>query len=191
MSETGGVRGRQRAPRLTWRVMACVGGVFAFGCSHQDPGAVTDASPSEASPAWTVEDWTAKDLSGRSVSLSALRGNVVLLDFWATWCAPCRQDIPDLIALQTRYADEGLIVIGMSLDTLPEEAVRDFVRKAGITYPVVLSGTEIAQAYAVEALPTKVLIDRSGQIRERKLGATSDWRAYASRVRALLAEPGP
>lgn len=172
-------------------VMACVGGVLAFGCARREAGAAAEASASATSSAGAVDDWTATDLAGRTVSLPALRGKVILLDFWATWCAPCRQDIPDLIALQKRHVDEGLVVIGMSLDTLPEEAVRDFVRKAGITYPVVLAGSEIADVYAVEALPTKVLIDRSGKIRERKVGATSDPQAYASRVRALLAERVP
>ncbi len=171
--------------------MAGVGSVWAVGCARPDSGAVKETSRPVASPAWALEDWSARDLNGQTVSLSSLRGKVVLLDFWATWCAPCRQDIPDLIALQTRYADEGLVVIGMSLDTLPEEVVRDFVRKAGIIYPVVLASSELAQAYAVEALPTKVLIDRSGRIREQKVGATSDATAYANRVRALLAERGP
>lgn len=189
MSEAGGARRRGWRLGLARIVMAWVGCVLAFGCARREAGVA--AEPTATSTVRTVDDWTAEDLTGRPVSLSALRGKVVLLDFWATWCAPCRQDIPDLIALQKRHADEGLVVIGMSLDTLPEEAVRDFVRKAGINYPVVLAGSEIADAYAVEALPTKVLMDRSGKIRERKVGATSDPQAYASRVQALLAERMP
>jgi peroxiredoxin len=76
----------------------------------------------------------------------------------------------------------------MSLDTLPAEAVRNFAQKAGINYPIVLADADMAEAYAVEMLPTTVLIDREGRIRHRKVGAMKDPEAYAANVRALLAE---
>ena len=158
-------------------VILCIGWT---GCSPREPRVAALAAPA----------WAAEDLAGAPRSLSELRGKVVLLDFWATWCAPCRQEIPEYIALQTRHAGDGLVVVGMSLDTLPVEAVREFVRKAGINYAVVVADAEIAAAYAVEALPTTVLIDREGRIRHRKVGAMTDPKAYAESVRALVAERG-
>ena len=128
------------------------------------------------------------ELNFEQLALNRSQEIPVIVDFWAPWCAPCRQEIPDYIAWQTRYASEGLVIVGMSLDTLPAEAVRAFVRKAGINYPVVLADADLAEAYAVEVLPTTVLIDREGRIRHRKVGAMTDPEAYAAEVRALLAE---
>lgn len=169
-----------------WRrglgVLAALAGLaLGSACSPRD-AAVAET------PASLAPEWTAEDLEGKARSLSELRGKVVLLDFWATWCAPCRAEIPEYIALQAKHAADGLVVVGMSLDTLPAEAVRAFVRKAGINYPVILTDGEIAATYGVQVLPTTVLIDREGRVRHRKEGAMRDADAYAGEVRALLAE---
>ncbi len=174
-------RGCRAGLGLTVALAALFICLIAPGCAPRDSRVAQPAGPE--APAWVADD-----LAGVSQSLADLRGKVVLIDFWATWCAPCRQEIPDYIAWQTRYASEGLVIVGMSLDTLPAEAVRAFVRKAGINYPVVLADADLAEAYAVEVLPTTVLIDREGRIRHRKVGAMTDPEAYAAKVRALLAE---
>lgn len=181
------MRLRWAAPgRRAWRgvivALALVATCWiASGCAPRESRVPPLAGPE--APAWEADD-----LAGIRHSLAGLRGKVVLIDFWATWCAPCRQEIPEYIAWQTRYASEGLVIIGMSLDTLPAEAVRDFAQKAGINYPIVLADADMAEAYAVEMLPTTVLIDREGRIRHRKVGAMKDPEAYAANVRALLAE---
>lgn len=181
-------RGRGRGSRaLAVLATLALGGlvpvalVLGAGCSPR-------AAQVQESPAPPAPGWTAKDLEGRPQSLADLRGKVVLIDFWATWCAPCRAEIPEYIALQAKHGADGLVVLGMSLDTLPTEAVRDFVRKAGINYPVIVTDSEIAEAYNVQVLPTTVLIDREGRVRHRKEGAMRDAEAYAGQVRALLAE---
>ena len=179
---------KARRPALVGAVRRGLVGALGLLCIGWAVGGCSPRAPRGAAPA--APAWVAEDLAGAPRSLAELRGKVVLLDFWATWCAPCRQEIPEYIALQTRYAGDGLVVVGMSLDTLPVEAVREFVRKAGINYAVVVADSEIAEAYAVEALPTTVLIDREGRIRHRKVGAMPDPKAYAESVRALLAERG-
>ena len=114
----------------------------------------------QAAPAWALPD-----LNGRTVTLSSLKGKVVLLNFWATWCPPCRTEIPDLIALQKKYADDGVVVVGVSLDETGSSAVKSFVAKNGINYPVVMGDQRTASAYGgITAIPTTFVIDRGGKV---------------------------
>ena len=125
-----------------------------------DPG----ASPA---PAWRL-----KDVDGREVSSDQFKGKVVVLDFWATWCGPCRSEIPGYVALQRKYAADGLVIVGVSLDQGGADAVRKFIADEKIDYPVVLGDDRIADGFGgVEAIPTTFIIDRHGMIRYRKVGA--------------------
>jgi thiol-disulfide isomerase/thioredoxin len=109
-----------------------------------------------------------KDVRGRTVRLSDYKGKIVLLNFWATWCPPCRAEMPDLIKLQRRYRSRGLQVIGITYP--PEEIgeVRQFIRKLKVNYPVAL-GTKEAKTLFDESdtLPVTIIIDRQGSVHDR------------------------
>jgi peroxiredoxin len=115
--------------------------------------------------------WKLKDVDGNPVTLSQFKGKVVVLDFWATWCPPCRTEIPGYVALQKKYADDGLVVVGISVDTDGVAPVRKFMKDIGINYIVVMADDAVQDAYGpLQGYPTTFIIDRDGQIRNKKLG---------------------
>jgi cytochrome c biogenesis protein CcmG/thiol:disulfide interchange protein DsbE len=110
-------------------------------------------------------DFSLKDADGKTVQLSDYRGKVVLLNFWATWCGPCKIEIPWFIDFEREHKDQGFAVVGISMDEDGWQAVRPFISEAGINYRVLLGNDSISQLYGgVEALPTTFLIDRDGRI---------------------------
>jgi len=119
-------------------------------------------------------DFTLNTLDGQEMTLSKLKGKVVLLDFWATWCAPCREAIPHLINLQKTYQEKGVEVIGMNVDKGDVETVRRFVKSMDIPYPITLTREEVSRNYGVTGLPTTILIDKEGRIRQKLLGFNSE-----------------
>jgi cytochrome c biogenesis protein CcmG/thiol:disulfide interchange protein DsbE len=114
----------------------------------------------------TAPDFTLKDISGRSISLSDYKGKVVLLEFWATWCPPCKASIPGLIELQKKYEQKGFSVVGLSIDTDTDasEKVRQFSVSNSINYPVLLSNETTPKTYNVISIPTSFLIGKDGII---------------------------
>jgi thiol-disulfide isomerase/thioredoxin len=117
-----------------------------------------------------VKAFTVHDLDGHALASADLRGKVVLVNFWATWCGPCRAEIPDLVALQKKYR-EHLQIIGVSEDEGPTEPVRRFAAEHGVNYPVVMLTPELEQIFAgVSALPTTFVIDRDGRLVQRHVG---------------------
>jgi len=117
-----------------------------------------------------VPPFTATDLDGRTVSTAALRGKVIIVNFWATWCPPCREEIPDLVALQTKYKDK-LQIIGVSQDSGSVEQVKRFAAEHGMNYPTVMSSTELETLFpGVYALPTSFIIDRDGRLAQKHVG---------------------
>jgi thiol-disulfide isomerase/thioredoxin len=116
--------------------------------------------------------WTLQDVDGKTVSSDQLKGKVVVLDFWATWCGPCRSEIPGYVELQKKYGEAGLAVVGVSLDRGGPLVVKKFVEQLKITYLIVMGDDKIAEAFGgVEAIPTTFIIDRDGTARFRKEGA--------------------
>lgn len=113
----------------------------------------------------SAPNWHLQNLEGKPVKLSDFRGKVVLLNFWATWCPPCREEIPDLISLQKQYGPRGLVVVGVAMDEGGAAVVQPFVKKMGINYPVVAGDQKTADAYGgIEGIPTTFVIDRSGKV---------------------------
>jgi cytochrome c biogenesis protein CcmG/thiol:disulfide interchange protein DsbE len=112
-----------------------------------------------------------KDLKGQTLRLEDLRGKVVLLNFFATWCAPCRQEIPDLQRLYRRFNDQGLEIVGISLDMEGARLLNPFVQYYGITYPIVLGTREVVVDYGgIRGIPTSFLIDRTGRVAKHFVG---------------------
>jgi thiol-disulfide isomerase/thioredoxin len=125
------------------------------------------------------------DLSGQKLSLEDYKGKVVLLDFWATWCGPCRIEIPEFVELQKRYRDQGLQVIGISMDDGPEP-VREFYKQFNMNYPVAMGDPKLAELYGgIFGLPTTMLIGRDGRIYAKHIGAT-DISVFEKEIRELL-----
>jgi thiol-disulfide isomerase/thioredoxin len=127
----------------------------------------------------------ARDLSGMQVSNANWNGKVVLVNFWATWCPPCREEIPELIALQKQYGDR-LQIVGISEDDDPPEKVLKFARQQGINYPIVMSTPELIAAYGgVPALPTSYVVDTKGRVVQKHAGLYP-MDSYNRDLRALL-----
>ena len=120
-----------------------------------------------------ARDFSAPDLNGRNVRLQNLRGKVVLLNFWGTWCGPCRQEFPELVRLHQRLKDRGFEIVAVDVGDDDEEAVKAFADGAGATFSIVRD-QGASSLYGVASFPTNVLIDRSGVIRFQLRGYGSD-----------------
>ena len=137
----------------------------------------------EAAPAFEL-----KDLDGKPVSLADAKGKIVLLNFWATWCGPCRAEIPDLVDLQKRYADK-LEIIALATDEDDPDMVRRFVMKSGINYRVAMTSDEVRRSYGgVAALPTSFVIDSEGRVVQKHVGL-NDPTIYELELKAILGQP--
>jgi peroxiredoxin len=153
----------------TWVVVGLVAVLamyyFVSRTDSKAKGPVRPASAAlakeEAAPGFALVD-----LNGQSVSLMDFRGKVVVLDFWATWCPPCRREIPDFVGLQTAYGPQGLQIVGIALDE--PEKVMTFARENGMNYPVLIGSDDVVAKYGgIEGIPTTFIIDRSGKIVNR------------------------
>ncbi len=165
-----------RVPAIVRAAAAGIAGTIALLASAGWPARLvaepaptpSAAAPERAAlqPGATAPLFSATRLEGGTLSLATLRGHVVLLDFWAVDCPPCRIEMPALEAIQRRYGGRGLVVIGVTeMDPTRDEALR-FVAQAGISYPILLDpGARIAALYAIEAHPTTLVIDARGQVR--------------------------
>ena len=131
---------------------------------------------------------TRKDLNGRNLNLASFRGKVVLLDFWATWCAPCQVEMPAFSQWQRQYGPQGLQVIGISMDDDPALA-RKLCTKLKLNYPVAMGDEKLGELYGgVLGLPLTYLIDRNGRVRAKFQGET-DLKTLQKQLEVLLAEP--
>jgi thiol-disulfide isomerase/thioredoxin len=134
--------------------------------------------------------WTLKDVEGKPVASSQFRGKVVVVDFWATWCPPCRTEIPGYVALQKKYGPDGLVFVGISVDgddSIP--AVKAFVKQFNINYLIVMADDSIQDKFGVtQGYPTTFIIDRDGKVQNKKVGRepTPD---YEKEILAVLKAP--
>jgi peroxiredoxin len=132
-------------------------------------------------------DFNLQDASGSNVSLSSLKGKVVLLNFWATWCEGCQVEIPWFIQFQKKFQQQGLVVVGVSMDDDGWKAVRPWIQEKGVNYPIVIGSKQLSDDYAVSGMPQTVLIDRDGKIACVESGLVKRV-ATEKRIRALLTD---
>lgn len=170
---------KTRSPYMRKRILAnvliislSVFALSAFACSAM---AVSAAS-----------DITLSDTDGKAVQLSSFKGKVIILDFFATWCPPCRQEIPDFIELQKQYGDKGLMMIGVSLT--PAEDVKPFAEKLGINYTVLVGDDKSEAAYGpIRSIPTTFIIDKEFNVARKYIGFT-DKEVFEKDVKELLSK---
>ena len=161
-------------------VSACVG-QFSLVTSTASSGFVKPQNRKMAS------DFVLNDASGKTVRLSDLRGKVVLLNFWATWCAPCRVEIPWFIEFQNASKNAGFTTLGVSLDEDGWDAARPYIEQHKINYPVVIGNDDLAQMYGAGSLPTTFIIDKAGRIAATHVGLCGKGE-YEADIRAVLNE---
>jgi len=131
-------------------------------------------------------DFTLTDLNGNSVQLSSLRGKAVVVNFWASWCGPCKEETPWLVELQKQYGPAGLQIVGIALDDSGHGAVADFAQEMRINYPVMIGNDSVADSYGgVQSLPTTFYIGRNGQVANSVLGVIDKAHIEQNITRAL------
>ena len=154
----------RRMSRSAWLMVVIALFLCSTGCENQ-----VEAGP-------VAPDFSLSTISGKTVSLDAYEGYVVLLDFWATWCPPCRMSIPELIKLQQKYKDDGFVVLGISMDDpnqVTDQDLSTFEKRARINYPILRYNQKVIADYFSDgriSLPTMFVIDREGKIREKIVG---------------------
>jgi len=142
--------------------------IALFVCAEAEKTSIFGNNSSQA------PDFTVKDLKGREISLSNYSGKVVFLNFWATWCGPCKAEIPDFIEAYKQYKDKGMEIIGISVDRISPKSVLKFAEKYKINYPVVMNTDKIQKDYEPGPyVPTTIIIDQEGKIRHRHIGYMS------------------
>jgi cytochrome c biogenesis protein CcmG/thiol:disulfide interchange protein DsbE len=141
--------------------------------SPAEGGEVAAACDEDARPA--PMDFTIADMNGDEVNLASLKGNVILLNFWATWCGPCKIEIPAFVELQDEYGDQGFQVLGLSVDDPPEQ-IRPFAEEFAVNYPMLvgLGRDDVQEAFGpIWGLPVSIWIDREGTLCKTHLGIAS------------------
>ena len=142
------------------------------------------AKPAARKPA---TDFSLPGRDGKPVKLSSLKGKVVLLDFWATWCAGCKVEIPWFIEFDKAYRAKGLAAVGVAMDDEGWKKVEPYLKEHPISYTVVAGNFDAAGPYGITALPVTVLIDRAGRVAARHVGVV-DRKAFEGELKQLLAE---
>ena len=136
------------------------------GASAGWQGAAFPRNEKNNAPAFSV-----RTLDGRTLKLSELKGHGIVLDFWATWCGPCRASMPSLSAMQERYGGKGLVVIGLSVDEGEPQQVKRFADRLKVRFPIAMAEEQVLDDYGpIRAIPTTVFIDRNGRIVRRVVG---------------------
>lgn len=133
-------------------------------------------------------EFTLPDLEGNQIELSSMKGKVLILDFWATWCPPCKEEVPHLVSLQSKYRDQGLQIVGLSLDKEGASKVKPFADEHDVNYTMLIATDETAKSYGgVSMIPTTFLVDRNGVVVKRFIGYTTP-EAFEEAILPLLGQ---
>lgn len=147
--------------------------VLMVGCGEQDslqPLSSTGAGKGQVAPNFTLTD-----MQGQNVSLTDLKGKVVILNFWATWCPPCREEMPSMEMLYRKFKDQGLVILAVNVEQDGAKLVQSFLQRTPYTFPILLDGNaEVQNLYKVFRFPESYIIDRNGNVVEKVIGAI-DW----------------
>ena len=166
---------RSRRTLLVLLVVVLIGLLAVQGCRPSSGVNVGELAP----------DFTLIDLEGNQVSLSDFRGKTVFVNFWATWCPPCRAEMPEIEAVYQEYKDKGVVIIGVDIEETKEEVLQ-FVQQGGYSWTFVLDTTgEVTANYKIQAIPTSFFIDREGIIRAMNVGALTKRTMEVQLSRAL------
>ncbi len=150
------------------------------GSSGTKNGATVGFSQGQTAPAFALTD-----INGQPVSLAEYKGKVVMVNFWATWCGPCRAELPDLVKLHDAYKDKGFVLLGVSADEEGPSLVKAFAEKNGLTYSIPMADQASLANYGVRAFPTTFVIDANGVIQKSWVGA-QDYATFEAAVKPLL-----
>ncbi|WP_347332699.1 TlpA family protein disulfide reductase [Marinimicrobium locisalis] len=142
-----------------------------------------------AAHAEKAPDFTLKSESGENIRLEEQRGKVVMINFWASWCAPCRKEMPLLDELYDRYKDAGFTLFGVNVEQDPE-AAKKFLENVGVSFPILYDPeSDVSRTYQVSAMPTTVMVDRDGEVRYVNRGyKEGDEEKYRKQIRELIRE---
>lgn len=148
--------------------------------------AVASAAVEVGSPA---PGWKLRTVEGKELSSNDFAGKVVVLDFWATWCPPCRAEIPGFVGLYKKYEKDGLVIVGISVDQGGAAVVKKFIAENKINYQIVLADGDVADAFGgIEGIPTTFVIDRSGKIQFKEVGFV-EAADFEKKIQPLLKQP--
>lgn len=169
--------------RYSWIILAAALALVLSGCATPSKAGsgVKSAEKRKEAPGFEL-----KDSEGRAVKLSDYKGKVVLLNFWATWCGPCKIEIPWFVAFETQFKDRGFAVLGVAMDEEGWDIVKPYIQQKKINYRVLMGTDMVAQLYGgVESLPTSFILDRDGKIANIHIGLVSK-SEYVNDIERLL-----
>lgn len=159
--------------------------LLLVGCGSRGASGVSSAIGAEKGRRKAPE-FSLKDADGRQVKLSDYKGRVVLLNFWATWCGPCRIEIPWFIEFEQKYKDQGLSVVGIAMDEDGWDVIKPYIERSKVNYRILLGDEIVSELYGgIEALPTTFVIDREGRVASEHPGLISK-KVYEDEIQQLL-----
>ncbi len=140
-------------------MLLLIAGIVLVTCGSKENSKSNDS---------TLADFSLRSIDGNEIKLADTKGQVVLIDFWATWCPPCRNSIPTFIRLYNKYHEQGFTILGVGLDD--EQALLKYRDEVGIPYPILIGNNDVAKAYGVTGIPKTIFIDRKGKVRKTQVG---------------------
>ena len=177
----------KRDPIVLLVVAMVISLMLVFGIQktrHQSP------RPNDKLQGQVAPDFTLASLDGKTLKLSDFHGKAVLLNFWATWCEPCKVEMPWFVELQTKYGPQGLQVLGVAMDDASPKEISEFAKKMGVNYPIVIGKEAVGDEYGgIPYLPSTFYISRGGKVIDRIFGLVSRSEIEAD-IQKALASPG-